>query len=78
MQILERNMNAVETDALSEIYFAECQASFNSDGKITLRNFNSHDKNKDEIIVLSHAETDALFKLFSRISSKQKNYDLPF
>lgn len=59
-------------------YFRCCQASFNSDGFITLRNYNREDKDKDEIIILSKHETDALFDLFSKIGQKNKNYDLPF
>lgn len=58
--------------------FADCQASFNSDGNITLRNYNRQDKDKDEIIILSRHETNALFALFSKIGQKNKNYDLPF
>jgi hypothetical protein len=59
-------------------YLPYCQASFNSDGNITLRNYDRSNKDKDEIIVLSNSETEALFLLFSRIGQKNKNYDLPF
>lgn len=59
-------------------FFTDCQASFNSDGNITLRNYNGQDKDKDEIIILSSHETNALFNLFSKIGQKNKNYDLPF
>ena len=59
-------------------YSLECQASFNSDGLITLRNYDIQDKESDEIIILSHEETNAIFKLFSRIGTMNKNYDLPF
>lgn len=62
-----------ETDVCSE-----CQASFNSDGNITLRKYNSKNPYNDETIILSSEETEALFKLFSKIGQKNKNYDLPF
>ena len=55
-----------------------CQASFNSDGNITLRNYDNSNKEKDEIIILSNSETEALFLLFSRIGQKNRNYTLPF
>ena len=47
------------------------QASINSDGVITLRNYNPFDKNVDEIIVLSKEETNAIMELF-RILAKLK------
>ena len=59
-------------------YLSHCQASFNSDGVITLRNYARSNKDKDEIIILSNTETEAIFALFSRIGQKNKNYDLPF
>ena len=59
-------------------YLPYCQASFNSDGNITLRNYDRANKDKDEIIILSNSETDALFELFSQMSRKNKNYTLPF
>lgn len=59
-------------------YLPYCQASFNSDGNITLRNYDRSNKDKDEIIILSNSETEALFALFSRIGQKTKNHDLPF
>ena len=55
-----------------------CQASFNSDGNITLRNYDNSNKNKDEIIILSNSETEALFLLFSRMGQKNRNFTLPF
>lgn len=76
MKIIKRSMTVDET--VKDNGFQQCQASFNSDGNITLRNYNSFNKNNDEIIILSSAETEALFKLFSQIGQKNKNYDLPF
>ena len=55
-----------------------CQASFNSDGMITLRNYNIEDKESDEIIVLSGEETHAIIRLFSEIGTMMKNHNIPF
>ena len=80
MEVIKRNMNAekvVETaDNNINEYLPYCQASFNSDGNITLRNYDRSDKNKDEIIILSDSETNALSALFNKIGQKIKN--LPF
>lgn len=82
MKVIKRNMNAEEIVKTAENnndqYLPYCQASFNSDGNITLRNYDNSNKNKDEIIILSHTETNALFALFSKMGQKNKNYDLPF
>lgn len=82
MIVIKRNMNAEEVVKTAENnidqYLPYCQASFNSDGNITLRNYDNSNKNKDEVIILSHTETNALFALFSKIGQKNKNYDLPF
>lgn len=82
MEIIQRNMVVTETIKTAESnidrYLPYCQASFNSDGNITLRNYDRSNKNSDEIIILSNTETEALFALFSRIGQKNKNYDLPF
>ena len=52
------------------------QASLNSDGCIVLRNFNND--RDDEIIILNHGETAAILKLFSKLGTINKNYNLPF
>ena len=82
MIVIKRNMEAEEivktADNNIDQYLPYCQASFNSDGNITLRNYDRSNKNKDEIIILSQSETDALFALFSKIGQKHKNYDIPF
>lgn len=82
MIIVKRTTNVVENintanNNINE-YLPYCQASFNSDGNITLRNYDRSNKNKDEIIVLSASETEALFLLFSRLGQKNRNYTLPF
>ena len=82
MQIIKRRMDITKAAETAEHnvdeYLPHCQASFNSDGNITLRNYDRSNKNKDEIIILSNTETEALFCLFSKIGQKSKNYDLPF
>lgn len=82
MKVLKRKMETEEAittanDNIDE-YLPCCQASFNSDGNITLRNYDRSNKNKDEIIILSDSETSALFALFSKMGQKHKNYDIPF
>lgn len=78
MKIIKRKMFIEEKDHNTDKYLTCCQASFNSDGNITLRNYDRSNKNSDEIIILSKVETDALFALFSSIGQKNKNYTLPF
>ena len=83
MKIIKRQMQplaeqlVIGNDNLDR-YLPYCQASFNSDGNITLRNYDRANKNSDEIIILSESETKALFELFSRMGQKYKAYDLPF
>ena len=82
MIIIKRNTAVTEckktaTNNINE-YLPHCQASFNSEGNITLRNFDNSKKDKDEIIILSDSETEALFRLFSRMGLKQRNHTLPF
>ena len=82
MKILKRNCTIEERTEKAEHnlneYLPNCQASFNSDGNITLRSYDRSNKNKDEIIILSTVETDALFRLFSQIGVKNRAYTLPF
>ena len=83
MKVLKRKMeNLSEQIKIGndniDTYLPYCQASFNSNGNITLRNYDRANKNDDEIIILSNSETNALFELFSRLRQINKNYDLPF
>lgn len=82
MQVIKRKMQAevkirTADDNIDE-YLPKSQASFNSDNCITIRNYDTRNKNKDEIIILSPTETNAIFLLFSRLGEKTKNYTLPF
>lgn len=81
MRIIKREIiNDVQIQTAAhniDEYLPFCQASFNSDGNITLRN-HSANKAKDEIIILSKTETKAVFALFSEIGQINKNFNLPF
>lgn len=78
MRYIRRNMTSDEATitGVNELY--ECQASFNSDGFITLRNYKRDNKDKDEIIILSRQETEALFQLFSRLGQNVRDHTIPF
>ncbi len=82
MRRLKRINNIVEEIATAEHnkdeYLPKSQASYNSDGVITIRNYDNSNKSKDEIIILSLQETGALFELFSKICLNVKNHTLPF
>lgn len=60
MLILNRQIKVVEENNPTRRY-SNSQASVNSDGYITLRNYN--DGTEDEIIILSPSESKAIFKL---------------
>lgn len=77
MKLIDREMKAVEAITAKSNHSLECQASFNSDGVLTLRNYNRSDKNSDEIIVLSREETEAIVKLF-REFNRLNVPDIPF
>lgn len=83
MKIIKRQMTIPPEQMVigeddRDTYLPYCQASFNSDGNITLRNYDRSNKNKDEIIILSQSETEALFELFNKMGQKCRRYDLPF
>lgn len=77
MKIIDREMKVVESITEKSNHSLDCQASFNSDGVLTLRNYNSADKNSDEIIILSREETEAIVNLFKAIKSLGVP-DIPF
>lgn len=57
MIIINRKMQTKETVKGN---FDRAQASINSDGRITLRNYSPYDKDADEIMILSDTETRAI------------------
>lgn len=77
MKIIKRTMRSEITQTNDE-YSMCCQASLNSDGGITLRNYYPNDRDKDEIIILSNSETQAIFTLMHRIKERCRVDDLPF
>lgn len=77
MIIINRKMQ-IEEMKQTEHPFGCCQASINSDGRITLRNYNGFDKNNDEIMILTEKETKAIFKLMRVMKGFEINDGLPF
>lgn len=75
MIFLNREIKLVETYK-NKIHKGKCQASFNSDGNITLRTYK--DKEIDEIIIFSEEETNAIFNLMYNIHENTHRNDLPF
>lgn len=75
MKVIERQMQVTESQQKHN--YQQCQASINSDGCITVRNYSLCNKNQDEIIILSREETRAIFNLFNRLSEMGKDW-LPF
>lgn len=61
-----------------DTYLPYSQASINSDGNITLRNYDKSNANKDEIYILSKEETKALVDLFKEIGRLYKESPLPY
>lgn len=70
MVVLKREMNSTE-NYISQTYNNKCQASINSDGTITLRIYDVENEEKDEIIILSEGETNAIFDLMNIIAEKK-------
>lgn len=77
MKIINREMKVNESIADKSNNSLNCQASFNSDGVLTLRNYNRWDKNSDEIIIFSREETLAIVELFKAIKALGVP-DIPF
>lgn len=76
MIIINRKMQVTETVKGN---FDRAQASINSDGRITLRNYSPYDKDADEIMILSDTETRAIFDLMRVMKGLGvKNEDIPF
>lgn len=78
MMLIDREIqsNIATTDKSQTALY--CQASFNSDSCITLRNYNIENKNSDEIIILSAEETQAIIKLFKSMAKNFGLNELPF
>ena len=77
MKIIDREMKVDESITDKSNNSLSCQASFNSDGALTLRNYNRWEKNSDEIIIFSREETLAIVELFKAIKALGVP-DIPF
>ena len=73
MTIIDREMKSIKYISEKSNTCLDCQASFNSDGVITLRNYNVGNLDSDEIIILSTEETQAIQRLFSKIGAMCNN-----
>lgn len=79
MTIIDREIKSEAFSTKKSQHSLDCQASFNSDGAITLRNYTMGSvENSDEIIILSAEETKAILRLFSQIGTMIGNNTLPF
>lgn len=74
---IEREIKAKTVVKEAQVIHREHQASLNSDGCITLRAYNHNDRENDEIIILSQAETRAIFKLMNKLKIIESN-QIPF
>lgn len=77
MKLIDREMKVVESITNKSNHSMCCQASFNSDGVLTIRNYNIQNKDSDEIIILSREETEAIVNLFKAMKGLG-NLDVPF
>ena len=76
MEIIKREIKSDISEVKTKLH---CQASFNSDGVITLRHYSPYEKGTDDIIVFSDGETKAIIKLFTEINDRISNKNnLPF
>ena len=74
MIIIKRKM---ESEKSGTPEYGNVQASINSNGQITLRTY--YEPEKDEIVILSEKETQAIFTLFKQIKNLGiKLPELPF
>lgn len=78
MKLIDREMTVTEITTPKGETYLYCQASFNSHGNITLRNYDVNAKNSDEIIILSAEETQAIIELFAKVGKMIANKPLPF
>ena len=69
---MEVEKERVESD------YTSCQASFNSDGVLTLRQRSESNQNEDIITVFSRGETKALIDLFLKLKENFNLPDIPF
>jgi hypothetical protein len=78
VKIIERDMKVTDVNQLITFRRIRSQASFNSDGVLTIRNYDPDNKSMDEIIIFTKSETEAVVHLMSEIGRTLKNNTLPF
>ena len=78
MKIIERDMKVTEIKPTNAFRRIRSQASFNSDGVLTVRNYDPDNSAMDEIIIFTKSETEAIVNLMSEISRTITNHTLPF
>ena len=76
MEIIKREIKSDISEVKTKLH---CQASFNSDGVITLRHYSPYEMGTDDIFVFSDGDAKAIIKLFTEINNRisDKN-NLPF
>ena len=72
---IRRKMTSEQIEESRMYYYQKCQASLNSDGNITLRNYDCTEKDSDEIFILTKEETRALYQLFALLKNESS---IPF
>lgn len=74
---IKREMTKTET---IETSYPLTQASFNSDGCLTVRKYYHENKDKDEIIIFNQAETQEIVSLFRQVKDllRMTSDDIPF
>ena len=78
MKRIERYLKEADPESLITFRRMKSQASFNSDGVLTLRNYDPDNKQMDEIIIFTRSETEAIIQLMAGISRTITNHTLPF
>lgn len=74
---INREMTKTET---IETSYPLTQASFNSNGCLTVRKYGYENKDKDEIIIFNQAETHEIISLFRQVKDllRMTSDDIPF
>ena len=78
MKRIERDLKLSDPGSPITFRRIKSQASFNSDGVLTLRNYDPENPGMDEIMIFTREETQAIVKLFAEIGRTVKDHTLPF
>jgi len=74
MKVISRTIGSKTTE--TDFNCSLTTASINDKGNICLRNYDPFNDSKDEIIILSKTESEAIIKLFKKL--RLENCELPF